>query len=429
MLAVLARATLRRYKPVVVGVTGSVGKTSTRLAVARVLAAKYRTGTAEKNYNNEIGLPLAILGIRHEGRNMPRWCMALARAVFKLIVRDSRYPEVLVLEYGVDRPGDMDYLARIAPPNVAVVTAVGRIPAHVEFFRDAAEVAAEKSKLITALPPEGHAVLNQDDADVSAMRVGTRADAVSFGTGEHAAVRIMHYNIFVPRDETGTALPKGIMLKLSYRGSEVPVRIDGVCGMPYAYAAAAAAAAGIVLGINLLDIAEALRGYVPPPGRMRLIPGIKHTLALDDTYNASPESVHAALETLAAIPGGRKIAALGDMREIGIYTEQAHRAVGVRAAGFCDMLLCVGPAARFIAEEARAHGMRKNIRHPASDGVFVFDDARAAGRALEPLLREGDIVLVKGSQAMRMERLVEEVMAEPERASELLVRQEEYWTR
>ncbi len=446
ILAMMARATLRRYKPMIVGVTGSVGKTSTRLAIACVLAKKYRVGTAERNYNNEIGLPLAILGMRHCGRNPLRWGAAYAYAALKIMIRDSCYPDVLVLEYGIDRPGDMDYLLRIVRPDIAVVTAIGDIPAHIEFFRDAEELIEEKSKLVSSLtgndPNEEstnpsdrkdlltpavfgnaqakYAILNHDDEDVFEMHEQTKARVLTFGVGDHAMVRIMNYKFFIARDAGIGDAPKGIIFKLFHNGSEVPVRLDGVLGLQYTYAAAAAAAAGIAVGMNLVEISEALRGYRPPRGRMRLIHGNKHSLILDDTYNASPESMRVALETLEQIPRKRKIAVLGDMREIGTYTEQAHRTIGDRAAGFCDLLLCVGPAAKFIADEARAAGM-------AHDHILVFDDSREAGKKLDPLLGEGDVILVKGSQAVRMEKAVEEIMAKPEKAEELLVRQEEYW--
>lgn len=403
----------------IIGVTGSVGKTSTRLAIAAVLAKKYRVATAEKNYNNEIGLPLAILGMRHCGRSIPGWLGGLIRAKKRMVWRGS-YPEILVLEYGVDRPGDMDYLLRIARPDMAVVTAIGDIPAHREFFRDAEELIEEKSKLVAALPADGTGILNHDDEDVFAMREKTKAKIVTFGAGERAEARFSHYKLFSVRDEIRGDILQGITFKISYNGSEVPVRFDGALGLPYAYAAAAAAAAGVALGINLFDISEALRAYAPPPGRMCLIRGNKHSFILDDTYNASPQSMRAAIETLAAVPGIRKIAVLGDMREIGAYTDQAHRTIGDRAAGFVDTLFCVGPAARFIADEALSRGM-----HP--DNVFVFDDSRAAGQKLDTIIREGDVILIKGSQAVRMERVVKEIMADPGKAETLLVRQEAYW--
>ena len=160
---------------------------------------------------------------------------------------------------------------------------------------------------------------------------------------------------------------------------------------------------------------------------MRLLKGNRKSYILDDTYNAAPESTRAALDTLEALPGARKIAVLGDMRELGRYSEQAHRAIGDQAAGFVDLLFCVGSAARFIADEAKTRGIEQNPRRLSADQVFLFDDAQEAGRALEPMLCSGDVVLGKGSQSMRMERIVKEIMADPTRAQELLARQSVLW--
>ena len=186
-------------------------------------------------------------------------------------------------------------------------------------------------------------------------------------------------------------------------------------------AALAALAVGITTHINPLRCAEALQTLVPPRGRLRLIDGVKGTLILDDSYNASPVAVIAALDTVEKLRvEGRKIAILGDMMELGVYAPEAHRTVGKRAAKVLDALYLVGTRAKFIGEGAREEGM-------ATTKIKTFDESAAAGRALEYDLKSGDLILVKGSQYVRMERAIYEIMAEPSRASELLVRQEEEW--
>ena len=420
ILATLARETIRRYKPIIIGITGSVGKTSTREAVFAVLSKKYRVRQAEKNYNNEIGFPLATLGISHHGRNVFAWIFVLIRTLIRMIFRNQPYPEILVLEYGIDRPGDMDYLLSIAKPHIAIVTAIGDIPVHVEFFKDPQELIAEKAKLVRALPGDGTTILSHDDFAVYGMKDKTKARVIAFGTEEHADVKIMNQELRSKKDENGNNEPNGISFKIEHKGNVVPVRLHDTFGTPQVYAAAAAAAAGIALGLNLVEISEALAQFNPPPGRLRLLKGIKSSLILDDTYNAAPESMRLALDTLNALPGERKIAVLGDMLEIGIYSEQAHRAVGDQAAKFVDLLFCIGPRAKFIAEDARMCGM-------GHEKVLLFDNSESAGQALDPLIREGDLILVKGSQSMRMEKAVEEIMAHPEKAAELLVRQDAHW--
>lgn len=427
ILANLARRVLRKYKPVIVGITGSVGKTTTRTAVFTVLSKKYRVRTAEKNYNNEIGLPLMILGISYRGRNIVKWAADIARTYINLVLRTSAYPEVLVLEYGIDRPGDMDHLLSIARPNIAVVTAIGDVPAHIEFFKDPEDAANEKSKLVTALPADGFAILNHDDYAVYDMNEKIKAHVATFGFEEHAELRIVNYELRITKDAELGDVPAGIAFKLQQNGSTVPVRLNGFFGKPAAYATAAAAGVGLALGMNLVEISEALCPYQAPPGRMRLLRGIKNSFILDDTYNAAPEAMRSALDTLDTLPSTRKIAVLGDMLEIGRYTEQVHRTIGDKAAQFVDVLVTVGARAKFIADEALSGGVEHKQGHLSREKVLSFDDPVEAGRFLDRVIKPGDLILVKGSQYMRMEKVVEEIMAHPERASELLVRQEEYW--
>ena len=244
ILASMARSVVQTYRPIIIGVTGSVGKTSTRLAIAAVLGKKYRVRTAVKNYNTEIGLPLTILGLPHYGRNVLSWFFGFVRVYAKFILTLSEYPEVLVLEYGIDKPGDMDKLLAIAKPNIAVVTAIGDVPAHVEFFNDVQEVIEEKRKIVEALSSDGTAILNHDDYAVFDMQEKTHAHVVTFGFEENARVRITNYALRTTKDEQLGDIPQGIGFKLTYGGSTVPVRLDHTFGEPQAYSAAAAASAG-----------------------------------------------------------------------------------------------------------------------------------------------------------------------------------------
>ncbi len=419
ILAVLAKAMIRKYKPIIIGITGSVGKTSAKEAIFAVLKKKYRVRRAEKNLNTEIGLPLAILDAKYHHRNISKWCIELVK-IFRKVIFNFDYPDILILEYGVDHPGDMDYLLSIAKPKIAVVTAIGDIPVHVEFFKDPDELVAEKAKLVAILPRDGYAILNHDDPTVFDMRKKTQATVMTHGADKDADVKITNYKLQTSKDEKLGDVPDGINFKVEHEGDVVPFRIHNVFGLPHVYATSAATAVGLVLNMNLVEISQAIEGYIPPPGRLRLLKGIKNSLILDDTYNAAPESMRAALDTLHALPGQRKIAIFGDMLEIGKYSEQAHRAMGDQAAGFVDLLFCIGPRAKFIADEA----VNRNL-NPAH--IFRYENSESAGRALNPLIKEGDLILVKGSQALRMEKVVEEIMAHPEESPKLLVRQDDYW--
>lgn len=427
ILAILARATLRRYKPIVIGITGSVGKTSAKEAVFAVLKLKRSVRTSESNYNNEIGVPLTILGISHYGRNIFLWAGAFVRVLFRVVVRDQNFPKILILEMGADRPGDIAYLANLAKPTIGIITSVGEIPVHVEFFSGPEDVAREKAKLIQSLPIDGLAILNADDDILTDIRKETKAHVQTFGFDEHADMRIADVRLATDfNKELNQEIPEGIVFTLSYKHKIAPVKLNGVFGKPQAYAAAAAALVGTRFGMTLPEIAAALSLYVPPPGRLRLLKGIKHTWILDDSYNSSPQALHSALDTLRDLPGKRKIAILGDMLELGEYTEAAHRTAGDRVAEFVDVLITVGPRAKFIAEEAQSGGL-ENVKVLQPNQVHSFDIAAQALPILDGIIREGDLILVKGSQGMRMEKITEEIMAEPERASELLVRQSEYW--
>ncbi len=414
-LRFLARLTIVKYKPAIVGVTGNVGKTSAKLAIAAVLSADRTVRASAKNFNNELGLPLNILGDFDSTEGLGVWSRALWTGV-KNLVFTTDYPEVIVLEYGVDRPGDMNYLLGIARPQIGAVTAVGDVPVHVEFFSGPEGLAKEKTKLVTALPATGFAILNADDPVVMKMADQTRAHVVTFGFSPKAG---LHLTNFKNRFDSASG-EAGISFKLNYAGASVPVRIDGVFGKTAAYASAVAAAASIVFGLNLVKIAEALGRYAGPAGRLRAVPGLHRSTLIDDTYNASPRAMAEALETLKALKAKRKIAVLGDMLELGQYTLEAHREAGRAAAKSADLLVTVGTRAKAIGEAAIAGKMPKSA-------VTSFESVAAAANYLRATVKEGDLVLLKASQGVRMEKVVKGIMAEPAVAPELLVRQSPVW--
>lgn len=414
ILKFLARVTLAKYKPFIVGVTGSVGKTSTKSAIYTVLSSDFSVRMAGGNLNNELGIPLAILGDYKSSGGAFFWVGVILKAVWQLVWKLS-YPKILVLEYAADRPGDMDYLISIAKPNVAVVTAVGKIPVHVEFYSDPEAVAKEKSKLIQALQVNDTAILNFDDSLAMGMKDSIKGRVVTFGFGEGADIRI---NSFVNRSEFGK--PLGISFKLETVDNFVPVRIDGAFGVSQAYAAAASAAVGLTKGMNLVNISEALGQYKGEPGRCRLVEGVKNSCILDDTYNASPLATEAALEILKELPAPRKVAVLGDMAELGKYTTYAHEEIGRKVYGAADILVTVGSKARFIAEGARRAGFSKK-------NIHSFNDVEEVKSEIQNIIESRDVLLIKGSQSMRMEKIVLEIMAHPEAAKNLLVRQYGKW--
>ncbi|MDZ4284979.1 MAG: cyanophycin synthetase, partial [Patescibacteria group bacterium] len=278
------------------------------------------------------------------------------------------------------------------------------------------EVAREKLELVYALKEDGVFVYNNDDERAREVSRTLRQKAIGYSRYSlseftASADRIIYDN--------GRAV--GLECTLTHGGQAVVLRVQGSLGVQHAYNYAAAAAVGSLLGVTLEEAAESLREHTVPPGRMRLVEGLKDTLIIDDTYNASPVAMTRALQTLKEIKGvARKIAVLGDMLELGQFSVGAHREAGEQVASCADILLTIGVRAHGIAKGALDAGMPEG-------NILEYDDAEHAGNELEMMLQEGDVVLVKGSQRMRLERVVEEVMAHPEEAENLLVRQDEIW--
>jgi len=422
ILKVLAKAILAKYKPEIVGITGSVGKTSTKEAVYAVLGSKFNVRRNIKNYNNEIGLPLTIIGAESVGRSVIGWLTVFLKGLKLIIFTDGKYPKILVLEMGVDKPGDMAYLNSIVKCKLGIATAIGLV--HVENFGTIEKLYKEKTGLIKSIDNSGWSILNYDDEKVRAMKSVSKAKVITYGLSEEADMRAreIRFNFL---DQNKEEL-RGISFKISYKGSTVPVLLLNVLGVSAVYSALAAAAVGISYNMDLADISQALLKYKPPKGRMNLIKGIKRTIIIDDSYNAEPKSAIAALGALKMLPiaeGRRKFAVLGDMLELGSYSEAGHREVGKYAVK-CSInkLILVGERARDIGHGAGEAGMKR-------DDIFHFDNSDAAGKFIQDRIKEGDLILIKGSQGMRMEKIVKEVMADPLRAKELIVRQDESWLR
>ncbi len=416
----LAKKIIKKYKSDVVGITGSIGKTSSKEAIATVLSGRFSVRHNFKNYNNEIGLPLTIIGIeRSPGKSLLGWVEVFIRALKLLSARDEKYPEILVLEMGADKPGDIPYLVDIAPCKVGVLTFISH--AHTEYFKTIKKIAQEKRVIISHLKSDEFAVLNFDNDLVMENKNVTKAEIITYGLKEGADLRATDINVLT--DEK-TGWPVGLNFKVTYKGSIVPVYLGGLVAKQLISSALAGLAVGTVYGINLVEGGQALSDFHPLPGHLCLIPGIKNTLIIDDTYNSSPEPVRAALETLAEInlkEGSQRYAVLADMLELGMETQNAHREIGLRVAELgIDFLITVGEASKHTAMAAHEAGLEEH--HIAS-----FADSATAGKFLQDKLHEGDAVLVKGSQSMRMEKIVKEVMAEPELAKDLLVRQSVEW--
>lgn len=418
-LKFLSQLILKKYQPVVIGITGSIGKTSTKEAIAVVLKDKKNIRLSTKNYNNEIGVPLTIIGAHSPGRDVFGWFLVFLKALKLYFIKDKNYPEVLILEMGVDRPGDLDYLTTLAPVNIGVVTAVSY--SHLEYFGSVINIKKEKQVLIEKLDSSGLAVLNYDNELTREIAEISKARILTYGLKEGANLRAQD---IVYNYTRGSYELTGVSFKLNYNGSIVPVVMKNVMSEAALYPALAAAAVALYFDLNLVEIAQSLNDFSLPKSRMNLLPGIKHSFIIDDSYNSSPEAALLAVSVLSQIKvddGAEKYAVLGDMLEIGSYTEEGHRLVGEAVAkSKINHLVAVGQKARDFIHGAKNAGME-------DDYIFYFDEPQEAGRFLQNRIKAGDVLLVKGSQGARMEKIVLELMAEPERAEELIVRQGKEW--
>jgi UDP-N-acetylmuramoyl-tripeptide--D-alanyl-D-alanine ligase len=349
-----------RFEVQVIGITGSVGKSSTKELMSAVLRQRYNTLKNPGNLNNEIGLPLTLLGL-------------------------DQTHERVVLEMGMYDLGEIRELCAIARPHTGVITNVG--PTHLERLQTIERIAQAKAELVEALPPNGTAILNRDDPFVWAMAGKTQAHVFTYGLTPEADLWAS--------DIVSEGL-EGIRFVLHYQDDDIHAKVP-LLGRHSVHTSLRAAAVGLVEGMTWQEI---MTGLQKSAVQLRLVSvsGINGATLLDDTYNASPTSTIAALNLLDDL-SGRKIAVLGDMAELGEYEEEGHRKVGCRAADAVQVLVTVGSRARLIAEEARACGL-------PGHAVTELDTNDQAVAYLRQTVQPGDIVLIKGSRSMAMEEIV-----------------------
>jgi UDP-N-acetylmuramoyl-tripeptide--D-alanyl-D-alanine ligase len=349
-----------QHHPRVIGITGSVGKTTTKELVAAVLARRYNTLRSRSSYNNEIGLPLTLL---------------------QLTAAHQR----VVLEMGMYDVGEIAELAQIARPHVGVVTNIG--PVHLERAGSMERIAQAKAELVEALPSDGTAILNYDDPLVRDM-------------AERTPARVFYYGLSPRADLWASGIQgmglEGIRFRLHYASETIHLRVP-LLGRHSVHTALRAAAVGLVEGEGWQEIVEGLQGGAQQL-RLVAVDGINGSTVLDDTYNASPQSTLAALNLLDELDG-RKIAVLGDMLELGVYEEEGHRKVGLRVIESVDVLITVGRLGRIIGEEAQRWGF-------PSSNVHILENNSQTIELLRDSITPEDVILVKGSRAMQMEEVV-----------------------
>lgn len=415
ILTMEAKLLLKRKNPTVVAVTGSVGKTSTKDAIYTAIKDTVPARKSSKSFNSEIGVPLTVLGLQNGWNNPFMWLWNVVDGLC-IALFTKEYPAVLVLEVGVDTPGDIQHLTRWLQPDVVVLTRLPDVPVHVEYFSSPQAVIDEKMTLVHRMKANGVLIYNHDDATIEAELKNVRQKTISYARYSKADIVTGKDKIYYQDD-----IPAGVRFTVTTAEGKGEVSTPDVIGTQQLYAVAAAIATAGHLGVTTETAVTNVLALTPPPGRMRVMPGLKGSVLIDDTYNSSPIAVEHALDSVTEVKHTkRRIAVLGDMLELGKYSSAEHKRLGEKVARTCDVLLTVGIRARGFAAGALAAGMDESV-------IFQYEQSERAGRELQAMLQSGDLVLVKGSQSIRTEKIVKEVMSQPQLAEELLVRQEKHW--
>jgi UDP-N-acetylmuramyl pentapeptide synthase len=414
-LRFFAKQKLSRIHPKIIGVTGSVGKTSAINALHTILSPTLRTKTTFKG-NSESGIPLEILNIKLKDFSFFSWLMAFVLAPIRVF--DGETYDVLIVEMGVDapiEPKNMSYLLKIVHPDIGIILNVSAV--HTEQFKgDVEAIAMEKGRLVTTMDSAKTAILNGDDRFIQQIQTNIQAEVLTFGRGKNATLRLAGYQV------------KKFSTTFTYEWLDMTFQLkfaDQLFFEEYGYIFAAILLGAWKLGIPFEDAIRILqKEYYLPPGRLSILKGEKQSTIIDSSYNASPVAVSAALNLLKNLSTpGKKIVVLGDMRELGVLAEEKHREIGILTAQSGDYIVLVGPLMKKYALPVILNtGFSK-------DRVFLFDTARDVGQFIfQKLMKSHDLVLVKGSQnTIFLERVVYELMKEKNRAHTLLCRQSEYW--
>jgi UDP-N-acetylmuramoyl-tripeptide--D-alanyl-D-alanine ligase len=406
----LAKRRMKRFKGKVVAVTGSAGKTTTKDAIFCVLNSQYRVKKTEKSMNSEFGLLLTILDIESGFSSATKWSWYLLKGFAHSCFRDHN--EILLLEYGVDKPGDMDFLVSVAPPDYTVLTNVSETHLDKGQFKDVDAVFEEKSKLVAAVKDGGKAILNYDNSfTLKLAKKRKKSETITYG-GDNAA------DVWASRIKQSL---DGMSFLLHHKEARYSVETK-VVGEQHISALLAALAVGFAIGVDEEKAVTAVGRCILPPGRLSVIDGVRDSIILDSSYNSSPAALSACLKTLKELGAEkRKIAVIGNMNELGDHSRALHKEIGAQVPRYADILVSVGRDAAILADEAIKKGFEEK-------NVYKFKNANEAAEAFEQKIKKNDLILVKGSQNnVRLERFVKAIMARPQEAKSLLVRQERVW--
>ena len=399
VLKLMAKTVLKKTKPTVVAITGSVGKTTTKEAIAKVLSSKFKVRSSQGNYNNEIGVPLTILGCKvdySKSKIFQIWGVFVYW--LKTILFDKDYPEILIIEMGADKPGDIKYFCDFIPITVGVLTDIGI--SHLEKFKTRQNLATEKGYLLRSVEDKGMAIYNYDNNLLREVGQKISVNKISYGLDKEAEMKATDVVNKVKVEEEIQKID-GVSFKLNYQGKVLPVRLENCVGNGVIYSCLAAFSVGQYFGLNLIEMIEALKGFKPCSSRMTLLRGKNGSVIIDDSYNSAPASLAMALGLVKEIKAQRKIIVLGDMLELGEEEGKSHRKAGRLVADLKpDYFIAIGKR----MEEAAQSYQKKTS---SEDSIKVFKNSEEAKPLIKNLVRAGDLILIKGSRGMKMDEIVE----------------------
>ncbi len=395
----LARRILQKHKPMVIGVTGSVGKSTAKEMIFVVLENDFQVRKSEKNYNNEVGIPLAIIGVSGEKKNIWQWLKVVIKGV-ALILLPNQYPEILILELAADKAGDIKYFCDFIPVDIGVLTNVGI--SHLEKFKTKENIFKEKIYLLQQA--KELAIYNADNIKDDKIKKIIRSQIKSYGFQIGADLQIVDNRYYYTPDE----LLRGMEFKLKYKNKIISGRLNNIIGRPYLYGVMPALIIADYFKLNLKKVLQNLENFPAMPGHISLITGIKNTIIIDDTYNSAPASVEEALKVIKSIKARRRIVVLGDMLELGKEEQKAHQKIGEQVGELREVVfVAVGERMKLAVEGFKVKLQKKEIKRvKINSKVRWFATSEQAGNFLEQNVMEKDVILVKGSRGMKMEKIV-----------------------
>lgn len=414
-LRLVCRAILWRHKPIVVAITGSVGKTTTKDVVGHGLASVQNTRSADKSFNSDFGVPLTIIGVPNPWGKVSGWVEVIFEGL-KVLIKDE-YPKILVLEVGTRFPGDIPRLAKWLKPRVSLITHIPEIPVHIEFFGSRQAIVDEKSLLAKYTRVGGTIILNRDSEYVYEIAKNMTHPVKSIGFDAESDYRAFDVQRVVTEEGQ-----YGMRFSVKIGDMAIPVFAPAFIAKHQIYGVLYAMAVADVLGYDVNIVANSMTTLKPTVGRLNPLVGIGNTLLIDDSYNASPAAMEAAIETLASIDTpGRHIAVLGDMLDLGKMTKEVHENLGVFLQNQrLDYIYLVGQRMRY------AYDIMIAAKYPKTK-IIHCDNPIDVLPLLQKKLQKGDTILIKGSQGMRMEKLVEELVEDKENIKYNVARQDIEW--